>query len=405
VPTLAGVLLHALAETDVLIDAFIAIGDLPVAQGALEHPNIKAVTEVIAWHGAPRMLKWPLARLLSGQRAQAQTQSRLVASLVRRHLERPYDVVYQFSQFELLSLRRHLSALPPVIVHPETHAAGELRWLIREMRLAHRSGSHGSWVAATAMLLSRSVLQRRDAGRVAGIIAPSRVFADHLRRDYGIASQRLHVVPNCIDLTQFSAPERRVRTGPVRILFVSRMSVRKGVDMIVALSHRLADLAGQVEIQAVGSESMWSDYRPLLSGLHPAVARYRAHILPIDLARLYSEADLLIQPSLFEPFGLTVAEALASGIPVVASDEVGACEGIDPRCCTVFPAGNLDGFEAAVRAAVLRSRSTRATDISSLARGEAERLFSPGPVAKRLREVLEQASRNERTTHSPSCPG
>jgi glycosyltransferase involved in cell wall biosynthesis/SAM-dependent methyltransferase len=391
VPELAKILLGALAETDVSIDAFMAIGDAPTAEGALGHPNIEAVTEPIAWAGASREHRSQLTRFLSAQRARAQAQSRLVTTLVKRHAERPYDLVYQFSQFELLALRRHLSVLPPVVVHPETHAAGELRWLMREARLAHRSGSRATWAAAAGMLATRSVLQRRDGRNVAGIIAPSRVFANHLRRDYRVAPERLHVVPNCIDLVQFAAPSGRARNGPVKILFVSRMAVRKGVDMVVALSHRIADLAGQVEIEAVGSQSMWSDYRRLLTDLHPAVGRYRAHIPSADLAELYGEADLLVQPSRFEPFALTVAEALARGVPIVASDEVGACEDVDPRCCNVFPAGDLDGFESAVRTAVGRARGPRNDEISSLARGEAERLFSPGTVAKRLREVLERA--------------
>lgn len=391
VPQLAGTLLRALAETDVSIDAFMATADASPAEEALDHPKIEAVTASIAWGGAPRMRRWPLARFLSGQRARAETQSRLVKKLLTRHAERPYDVVYQFSQFELLGLRRHLSALPPVVVHPETHAAGELRWLIKEVSLAHRSGSHASWAAASAMLASRSLLQRRDARSVAGIIAPSRVFANHLRRDYGVAPERVHVVPNCVDLTQFVPLSGRVRTGPVKILFVSRMAVRKGVDMLVALSHRIADLAGQVQIEAVGSEAMWSDYRPLLRGLNPAIGRHRTHIPPAELARLYGEADLLVQPSRYEPFALTVAEALACGIPVVASDEVGAREDVNPRCCSVFEAGDLDGFEAAVRTAVARARSPHVGEISSLARGEAERLFSPEQMAKRLRDVLERA--------------
>lgn len=392
VPQLGGVLLSALAETDMSIDAFMAIGDAPTATGILNHPNINAITESIAPASASRIHRWPLTGFLSVQRARADAQSRLATRLVKRHAERPYDVVYQFSQFELLGLRRYLPALPPVVIHPETHAAGELQWLVRELGLAHRSRSHVTWTAAAAMLATRSVLQFRDARTVAGIIAPSQVFAEHLRRDYRVAPERLHVVPNAIDLTQFAAPRPRVRTGPIKILFVSRMAVRKGVDMIVALSHRISDLAGQVEIEAVGSEAMWSDYRPLLRGLHPGVGRHRAYIPPAELVHLYSQADLLVQPSLFEPFALTVAEALACGVPVVASNEVGACEDVDPRCCSVFSAGDLDGFEVAVRAAVARARSPHADEISSLARSEAERLFAPGPIANRLREVLRRVT-------------
>jgi glycosyltransferase involved in cell wall biosynthesis len=391
VPQLAGVMLLALAERGVTIDAFMATGELQTM--ALDHPGIRAIALPIAWDGAAQDGRSPAARFLSGQRARAQAQRRLATTLAEHHATRSYDVVYQFSQFELVGLRRHRPVLPPIVVHPETHAAGELRWLVRERDLAWQGGSRAAWGAAATMLATRAVVQRRDARAVDALIAPSRIFAEHLRRDYGLRPEALHVVPNCIDLTQFSASGTAGgRAGPVRILFVSRMAVRKGVDLVVALSHRLADLEGKVELEAIGNHALWSDYRPLLGDLHSGIGRYRPHVPPAELARLLREADLLVQPSRFEPFALTVAEALASGMPVVASDEVGACEDVEAGCCSTFPDGDLDAFEAAVRHAVARARGDRADAVASLARSEAERLFSPGGVAERLHGVLERAA-------------
>jgi len=68
VPQLAGVLLAALAEDDLSIDAFIAVGDDPTTDGALDHPNIKTVAELIRRAGASREHRSPLTRFLSGQR-------------------------------------------------------------------------------------------------------------------------------------------------------------------------------------------------------------------------------------------------------------------------------------------------------------------------------------------------
>jgi glycosyltransferase involved in cell wall biosynthesis len=53
-------------------------------------------------------------------------------------------------------------------------------------------------------------------------------------------------------------------------------------------------------------------------------------------------------PSHHEPFGLTAAEALACGTPVVASNAVGAVEGFR-ACCERFRAGDAAAFEAALR--------------------------------------------------------
>jgi glycosyltransferase involved in cell wall biosynthesis len=178
----------------------------------------------------------------------------------------------------------------------------------------------------------------------------------------------------------------------VTVLFVSRLAVRKGVDLVVALSHRLADLAGEVRIEVVGDRSQWSDYRALLADLHPIVGSYLGPLDPPRLAQAYRAADLLIQPSQYDPFALTVGEALASGTPVVASTEVGATEGVDHRCCTVFAAGDLDSFEAAVRGLVGRIRRGEGAGMSRLARAEAQRLFSVDSVAQNIVETLEMAT-------------
>jgi glycosyltransferase involved in cell wall biosynthesis len=244
------------------------------------------------------------------------------------------------------------------------------------------------------MLTGRSMRQRRDLRLVRRVIAPSKVFASHLSTDYAFPRDRISVVPNPIDLDRF-APRATTppneASRPIRLLFVSRLAVRKGVDLVIGLSHRLADLTGQVIIEIIGDRSLWSDYRALLADLHPGVATY---VGPIDSGRLagvYSQADALIQPSQYEPFALTVGEALASGIPVVASDEVGACEGVDPRCCTVFRAGDLDAFEASVRATVSRIEGGAGGEMARVARAEAQRLFAPDRVTEGILECFEAA--------------
>jgi glycosyltransferase involved in cell wall biosynthesis len=321
--------------------------------------------------------------------ARVQAQKRLLVKLTEEHQRRPYDLIYQFSQFEVPWLRGRERLLPPVVIHPEVHMAGELRWHRREHALAIRCGGKTKTGATTALLASRTLVQRAAAARVAAVIAPSRVFAEHLRADYGIARDRLHVVPNPIDLDRFSpgvtASEHR---GPLELLYVSRLSMRKGLEMVVALSHRLAGDPGHFRIRVVGGHSMFSDYRPLLDDLHPVVGVYEGHRDALAVAELQRSADCLIQPSHYEPFALTVGEALASGTPVVVSDQVGAGEQVDSRCCTRFPAGDLGAFEAAVRAASSAVAGADRASVRQLARSEAERLFAPDRVCAGLVEAF-----------------
>jgi len=164
------------------------------------------------------------------------------------------------------------------------------------------------------------------------------------------------------------------------------------VEMVVALSHRLNDLAGQVHLRIVGDKAMFSDYRPLLSDLNPAVATYEGGRPSLELAKMYRVADVLLQPSHYEPFALTVGEALSSGLPVVASDQVGATENVDRSVCRVFPSGDLVAFEAAVRGLIDDVRAGKRQELRARARAEAERLFAPDVVAGQLTSVFREVA-------------
>jgi glycosyltransferase involved in cell wall biosynthesis len=241
-------------------------------------------------------------------------------------------------------------------------------------------------------MATRAAIQRRDVKLARALVAPSARFADHLAVDYAYPRERIHVLPNPIDLERLSPPDdlpQGAHRETFTVLFVSRIAVRKGVEMIVELSHRLADLEGKLDLQLIGGASQWSNYEPLLQDLNPAVATYRGQLSPFDLAEVYRHAVAVVQPSRFEPFGLTVAESLATGHPVVASDEVGAVDGVDPRVCRVFPAGDGRAFAEALRGLLADLAGPEGPGLARLARLEAERLFSPGLAGRRLAGILE----------------
>jgi glycosyltransferase involved in cell wall biosynthesis len=356
-----------------------------VAPHLWDVPGLQFHFTATHWSWGRWYSRQPLLALLSGQLARARGQLKVTRTIVERHRERPYDVVYQFSQSEHSPLRRRRSELPPIVVHPSTHAASELRWAVRERKLARRGEPLWRSLLVQAVFVTRTVIQRYELPRADRVLAVSRVFAAHLARDYRISADRLGVVINPVDLRRFHPVERSISADePIRLLFVSRMSMRKGVEMVVELSHRLSDLRGDVRIDVVGGPSLWSNYVPLLDGLDSAVATYHGALSAEALAHVYAAAQGLIQPSLYEPFGLTVAEALASGLPVVASDEVGAIDGVDHRVCRSFPSGDVDAFEVAVRNLVADLKAEGAMAFTGLARGEAKRLFAADVVGDQL---------------------
>jgi glycosyltransferase involved in cell wall biosynthesis len=316
----------------------------------------------------------------------------MARQIVAEHRARPYDVLYRFSTIELLGFRRHLAHLPPLVVHPEVHAAGELRWTKAERDLMQQCHSIPQRATMRWVHTVRSHRQRRDLRHATKVVAPSRRFAQLLAADYRLPADRFTVVPNPVDLDRFRPPARSAGGGPVRVTYVGRAAVRKGIDLVVDLSHRLDDLAGAVELHVVASHSLWCDYRPLLAGANPRLVTVHPAMSNSAVAELLAASDLLVQPSYYEPFAISVAESLASGTPVVASDEVGATEELPTTCATVVPAGNGEALEQAVRLWVSEVQRGAVGPARGAARAEAEARFAPAIVCAALADALADAA-------------
>jgi len=383
-------LLRELARAGAEIDCFLDVGPDQVPRALQGIEGLRFVLRPTKWRWGRWYNRVPMMAFLSGYMFRLRAQWGLARSIAEHHAREPYDVVYQFSQSELGGLRGLRDVLPPIVVHPSTHAAGELRWHRREAHFARALEPPLRRALVAAVLALRAAIQRRDLPQAARVLGVSRRFSEHLATDYRISPERLGVVVNPIDLDRFELARPRRTQRPLQLLYVSRIAVRKGVEMVVDLSHRLADLEGQVEIVVIGGRTTWSDYTGLLAGLHPGVASYLGGVEPERLTEMYREAAAVLQPSRYEPFALTVGEALACGTPVVASDEVGAVDGLDPRVCTVFANGDADAFEHAVRD-VLAIADERRDELAGIARAEAERLFAPPAVAATLLAELELA--------------
>lgn len=396
-------LLREIVSAGATVDCFVTSPREHVAPSLREGDGLRIVVSTDGWEWGRWYSRSPMLASFSGRLSRVRGQMHLAKIIAERHRVEPYDVLYQFSQSEFTPLRRCRSDLPPIVVHPSTHAAGELRWHRREAALSRRCETLRQRAVARATLVARAEIQKRELPTADRVLGVSAVFAEHMIRDYGLTRERVGVVPNPIDLERFhlAAPQLRAPDEQT-VLFVSRISARKGVDLVIALSHRLGDLAGRVRIRVIGGPTTWSDYRPLLADLNPAVAQFDGGVAPQQVAQLYRTADLLVQPSQYEPFGLTVGEAMASGVPIVASREVGAVDGIDPAVCAVFDTGDLDSLEASVRAMLDTMRSPERDAVRRLARAEAERLMAPRLLAARLLDELQKVTAPAAALAAPS---
>ncbi|MCW4385595.1 glycosyltransferase [Salinibacterium sp. SYSU T00001] len=147
----------------------------------------------------------------------------------------------------------------------------------------------------------------------------------------GVPSTGIYVVPCGVDLSLFSPEgpaESKGRT--FRIVTVGRLVQRKGVDLVIeAMARLVADTAQDVELVIVGGSGSADSLRddPEVQRLSAKARELgvedRVHIrgqLGLDaLPAVYRSADVVACTPWYEPFGIVPLEAMASGVPVVAS--------------------------------------------------------------------------------------
>lgn len=245
------------------------------------------------------------------------------------------------------------------------------------------------WAVGGARAEAR--LCRRLRGRV---IAVSRGLKEDLMEYYGLADEDVFVVPNGVDLEQFTPVNRdkwrqatRARLGipegvPV-LLFVGGDWFRKGADLIVGALRHLGDLDARLLLVGEGDEDVLRH-----SGCYERVReRVIRHGPTPHVAPFYAAADLLVFPSYYESFSLVVAEAMASGLPVLVSKTRGIEERIEDGVDSQFV--EFDAEDIAAKARRLIEDSALRQAMGRAARQKAAR-YTWDHTAERFLDALHQ---------------
>lgn len=199
--------------------------------------------------------------------------------------------------------------------------------------------------------------------------------------------QDIRIIPNFIDTELFSPARSLPAQGhrPFRLLFVGNLTRRKGVDLLAPIMRRLGDqfeLRFTAGLRARGALAATPNMKP--------VGRPRTDE---EMVQLYRDCDALLFPSRLEGFGLAALEAMACGLPVVASRNSSLPEVIDDNVTGLLcPTDDIEAFVHACRR--LAEQPELKQQLGDAGRERAVRLFSEDVVIKQYLELYRHLAGN-----------
>jgi glycosyltransferase involved in cell wall biosynthesis len=179
------------------------------------------------------------------------------------------------------------------------------------------------WVESTLRDARRGFVSRAKqlfARQAAAFVVPGQAAEAYVRSL--VPDARIVVAPNAVDGTLFASrvSERErlradLRLDGVCVLYAGRLAHEKGVDVLLAAAR---DLDAVVAVAGSGPEE------GRLRAAAPPNVRFLGQLERDALPAWYAAADVLCLPSRSEPWGMPLNEGAAAGLPLVATDAVGA---------------------------------------------------------------------------------
>jgi glycosyltransferase involved in cell wall biosynthesis len=234
-----------------------------------------------------------------------------------------------------------------------------------------------------------ALLGRMTARLADAVVAPSRATAEELRRDYG--AQRVEVIPNGV--APGSSPDRHRPELPPVILYAGRLRSRKAVAVLIAALPRvLAEVpACRLVIVGGGEQSARVAAAVRARGLTSRVEL--AGVLPrASVVERLAAADVFCLPSTYEGLPLAILEAMAAGLPVVATAVAGNPEAVEDGVTGLLVPPESAAALATALISLLRDPELRRRMGEAGRRRIAER-FAIATVVERHLTLLQELSR------------
>jgi glycosyltransferase involved in cell wall biosynthesis len=250
-----------------------------------------------------------------------------------------------------------------------------------EVDLVRKEGLHWPGLAKKPVDVPEAYFQRREAEwAVADLVMVNSEWTRQALIKQGVSESKLVIVPLAYEAGKSKGEMLKVKNRdftndhPLRVLFLGQVILRKGIQYLIEAARMLQnesvhfDVVGSIGISEEGVKSA-----PKNMTFHGAVNRDQTEMF-------YTSADIFVLPTLSDGFALTQIEAMAHGLPVIATPNCGdvVTDGVDGLIVHAFDAEALaNGIRLIVQ------NSEKLISMSDCARNKAKQ-FSLSQLGKNL---------------------
>ncbi len=163
------------------------------------------------------------------------------------------------------------------------------------------------------------------------VITVSRYTKQVVQDEYGAPPDRIVPIHNGVNFDELHDAEERDYGKPRKtVLFLSRLTPQKGPLQFLEAARRALDVRPDARFVVAGKGPLLSDCIEFTieHGMAENV-RFAGYVPEEELAEVYRESGAYVLPSVSEPFGISILEAMATGLPTIVSKTTGAGEALD----------------------------------------------------------------------------
>jgi glycosyltransferase involved in cell wall biosynthesis len=230
------------------------------------------------------------------------------------------------------------------------------------------SAHFGAWIESTSQDQRNSnafthLVKRLFVRNCSAFAVPGKASFEYVL-SMGIPAERIHTAPNAVDNHHFASLANTVRERaahcrtelglPQRyFLYAGRIIPEKGVfQLLEAYTQLTPEMRSQVGLVFVGDGSAKKELMLRAAKGQPGKVIFPGFAQRDQLAAFYALAEVLVFPTLSDPWGLVVNEAMACGLPIITTDVAGCTADLvqDGQNGYVIPAGNVQSLAEAIAA-------------------------------------------------------